>query len=128
MRTIWLVTTSFAVFTLVAYLGFRFALAPVATLSPSLQPASDGAEYQRIVLPHDEPQLPPGTGRTEFATICVICHSPRYVSMQPRFPRKVWKAEVKKMVDAYKAPISEHDQARIVDYLVAAFGVEDGRT
>ena len=128
MRTIWLVTISFAVFTLVAYLGFRFAPAPVATLSPSLQPAADSAEYQHIVLPHDEPQLPPGPGRTEFATNCVVCHSPRYVSMQPPFPRKVWKAEVKKMVDAYKAPISEHDQAQIVDYLVAAFGVEDGRT
>ena len=47
--------------------------------------------------------------------------------MQPRFPRKVWKAEVKKMVDAYKAPISEHDQTRIVDYLVAAYGLEDGK-
>jgi mono/diheme cytochrome c family protein len=128
MRTIWLVITSFAVFTLVAYFGFRFAPAPVATLSPSLQPEADGAEYQHIVLPHDEPQLPPGPGRTEFATNCIICHSPRYVSMQPRFPRKVWKAEVKKMVDAYKAPISERDQAQIVDYLVAAFGVEDGRT
>ena len=126
MRTIWLVSTSFAVFTLLAYLGFRFAPAPVGTQSPSLQPRAEGAEYQRIVLAHDEPELPPGPGRTEFATQCVICHSPRYVSMQPRFPRKVWKAEVKKMVTAYKASISEHDQAQIVDYLVAVFGVEDG--
>ena len=127
MRNIWLVSTSFLVFTLVAFLGFQFAPAPVATASSSLQPATVGADYQYIVLPHDEPQLPPGPGRTEFATNCVICHSPRYISMQPPFPRKVWKAEVKKMVDAYKAPISEHDQAQIVDYLVAAYGVEDGK-
>jgi len=127
MRTIWLVSISFAAFTLVAYLGFRFAPPPVGTLSTSLQPRTESGEYQRIVLPHDEPQLPPGPGRTEFATNCIICHSPRYVSMQPRFPRKVWKAEVQKMVDAYKAPISEHDQAEIVNYIVAVFGVEDGR-
>jgi mono/diheme cytochrome c family protein len=127
MRTIWLVSISFAVFTLVAYLGFRFAPAPVGTRSTSLQPRTEGAEFQRIVLAHDEPELPPGPGRTEFATNCTICHSPRYVSMQPHFPRKVWKAEVQKMVDAYKAPISEHDQAQIVNYIVAVFGVEDGR-
>jgi hypothetical protein len=45
--------------------------------------------------------------------------------MQPPFSRKVWKAEVQKMVDAFEAPISEHDQAQIVDYVVAVFGVED---
>ena len=127
MRIIWLVSISFAIFTLVAYLGFHFALAPVGTMSTSLQPKADGAEYQRIVLPHDEPELPSGPGRTEFVTNCIICHSPRYVSMQPSFSRKVWKEEVQKMVDAFKAPISEHDQAQIVNYIVAVFGVEDER-
>jgi len=126
MRTIWLVSISFALFTLVAFLGFHFAPDPVETHDFSLQPITESAEYQHIVLPHDEPELPPGPGRTEFATNCIICHSPRYVSMQPRFPRKVWKAEVTKMVDAYKAPISGHDQEQIVDYLVVVFGVEDG--
>jgi len=127
MRIIWLVSISFAIFTLVAYLGFHFALAPVGTMSTSLQPKADGAEYQRIVLPHDEPELPSGPGRTEFVTNCIICHSPRYVSMQPPFPRKVWKAEVQKMVDAFKAPIREQDQAQIVNYIVAVFGVDDER-
>ena len=126
MRNIWLVSISFAVFTLVAFLGFRFAPAPVETICTSLQPRT-GAVYQHIVLPHDEPELPPGPGRTEFATNCIICHSPRYVSMQPPFPRRVWKAEVQKMVDDYKAPISEQDQAQIVNYVVAVFGVEDER-
>jgi len=127
MRITWLVSISFAVFTVVAFLGFRFAPAPIGTMSTSLQPRADGAEFQRIVLPHDEPELPPGPGRTEFATNCIICHSARYVSMQPLFPRKVWKAEVQKMVDAFKAPINEQDQAQIVNYVVAVFGVEDER-
>ncbi|HTA43334.1 MAG TPA: hypothetical protein VK789_12850 [Bryobacteraceae bacterium] len=127
MHKIWLISITFAVFTLAAYLAFRFAPAPVATLSVSTQTKAANAEDRHIVLAHDEPELPPGPGRTEFATNCIICHSPRYVSMQPRFPRKVWKAEVRKMVDAYKAPIGENDQAQIVDYLVAAYGTEDGK-
>ena len=44
--------------------------------------------------------------------------------MQPRFPKTVWQSEVKKMVDAYGAPIPEADQALIVEYLVAVRGVE----
>jgi hypothetical protein len=127
MRIIWLVSISFVVFTLVAYLGLHFAPAPVGTLSTSLHPGANGAEYQRIVLPHDEPVLPSGPGRTEFVTNCVICHSPRYIPMQPPYPRKVWKTEVQKMVDDFKAPISQHDQTQIVNYVVAVFGVEDER-
>jgi mono/diheme cytochrome c family protein len=126
MHKIWLTSITFAAFTLAAYLAFRFAPPPVGTLSVPPQPKTASAEYEHIVLPHDEPELPPGPGRTEFATNCVICHSPRYVSMQPRFPRKVWKAEVRKMVDDYKAPVDESDQAQIVDYLVAVYGTEDG--
>jgi hypothetical protein len=42
--------------------------------------------------------------------------------MQPHLSKTVWQNEVKKMVDAYGAPISEADQALIVDYLVAVKG------
>ncbi len=126
MHKIWLISITFAAFTLAAYLAFRFAPAPVGALSV-LQPEAVNAGHQRIVLAHDEPELPPGPGRTEFAIHCVVCHSPRYISMQPRFPRKVWNAEVRKMVDAYKAPVGESDQAQIVDYVVAAYGTEDGK-
>ena len=44
--------------------------------------------------------------------------------MQPRFSKTVWQKEVKKMVDAYGASISEADQALIVQYLVAVNGIE----
>jgi mono/diheme cytochrome c family protein len=127
MHKIWLISITFAAFTFAAYLAFRFAPEPVGALNVPPRPKAANAEHERIVLVHDEPELAPGPGRTEFATHCVICHSPRYISMQPRFPRKVWKAEVGKMVDAYKAPIGESDQARIVDYLVAVYGKENGK-
>ncbi|MHB8215763.1 MAG: hypothetical protein ACYDDS_06745 [Candidatus Sulfotelmatobacter sp.] len=75
-----------------------------------------------IVMPHDEPLFPPGPGRDEFVTACVVCHSPRYVTMQPRFPRTTWLSEVKKMKDVYGAHISEEQVPRITDYLVLING------
>jgi mono/diheme cytochrome c family protein len=82
-----------------------------------------------IVMPHDEPLLPPGPGREEFVTACVVCHSPRYITMQPRFTRSAWLGLVKKMKDAYGAHISDQQVPQITDYLVFIDGKSDnGRT
>jgi len=82
-----------------------------------------------IALPHDEPLLPPGPGREEFVTACVVCHSPRYITLQPRFTRSAWLGLVKKMKDAYGAHISDQTVPEITDYLVFLDGKsDDGRT
>lgn len=82
-----------------------------------------------IALPHDEPLLPPGPGREEFVTACVVCHSPRYITMQPRFTRSAWLGLVKKMKDSYGAHITDQEVAPITDYLVFLDGKsEDVRT
>ena len=75
-----------------------------------------------IVLPHDEPMFPPGSGREEFVTACVVCHSPRYITMQPRFPRATWLSEVKKMQNTYGAHISDEQAVKIADYLFSING------
>jgi len=75
-----------------------------------------------IVMPHDEPVFPPGPGRDEFVTACVVCHSPRYITMQPRFPRTTWLSEVNKMKDVYGAHISDDQVLKITDYLVSING------
>jgi len=75
-----------------------------------------------IAMPHDEPVFPPGPGREEFVTACVVCHSPRYITMQPRFPRTTWLSEVKKMKDVYGAHISEDQVQKITEYLVSING------
>jgi mono/diheme cytochrome c family protein len=75
-----------------------------------------------IVMPHDEPVFPPGPGRDEFVTACVVCHSPRYITMQPRFSRTTWLSEVNKMKDVYGAHISDEQALRITDYLVSING------
>lgn len=75
-----------------------------------------------IVMPHDEPLFPPGRGREEFMTACVVCHSPRYITMQPRFSRTTWLSEVKKMKDVYGAHISDDQVLKITDYLASING------
>ncbi len=75
-----------------------------------------------IVMPHDEPVFPPGPGHDEFVTACVVCHSPRYITMQPRFSRTTWMSEVKKMKDVYGAHISDEQALEITDYLVLVNG------
>src|SRR6267143_3047060 len=78
-----------------------------------------------IVMPHDEPVFPPGPGRDEFVTACIVCHSPRYITMQPRFSRTTWLGEVKKMKDVYGAHISDEQVPKITDYLVSINGKPD---
>jgi hypothetical protein len=78
-----------------------------------------------IVMPHEEPVFPPGPGRAEFVTACVVCHSPRYITMQPKFPRSTWLSEVKKMKDIYGAHISDEQALKITDYLVSINGKPD---
>lgn len=80
-----------------------------------------------IVIPHDEPELPPGPGRDDFVAQCVICHSPRYITSQPPFSRKVWTSEVTKMIKTFGSPATPEQASRIVEYLVSLNGVPQER-
>jgi len=86
--------------------------------------AADNGQVQQITLPQYPLQIPPGPNAEVYRRDCLACHTARYVSMQPHFPKAVWQSEVKKMVDVYGAPIPDTDQALIVEYLVAVKGVE----
>jgi mono/diheme cytochrome c family protein len=79
-----------------------------------------------IALPHEEPVFPPGPGRDAFVTACVVCHSPRYITMQPPFSRTAWLSEVNKMKDAYGAHISDEQVLAITDYLAYINGASGG--
>jgi len=81
-------------------------------------------QVQHISLPSISPDIQPGPNVDVYRKNCLMCHTARYVSTQPRFPKSVWQNEVKKMGDAYGAQISESDQALIVEYLVAVKGID----
>jgi hypothetical protein len=84
------------------------------------------SQIHNIALPQYPPEVAQGPNVEIYSKNCLGCHTARYVSMQPLFSKKVWQNEVKKMVDAYGASISESDQTLIVEYLVAVKG-EEGR-
>ena len=105
--------------------GFRCGAFPAAlTMHRNRRrrpvPARCTASYCRSI----PPEIPPGPNVEIYSKHCLLCHTARYVAMQPGFPKSVWQSEVKKMVDAYGAPIPDADQVLIVEYLVVVKGVE----
>ena len=77
-----------------------------------------------IELPQVEAKLPDGPGRDAVTTACVLCHSTRYITMQPAFPRETWAASVEKMRKVFGAPITNEQVPAIVDYLVSIRGTK----
>ncbi len=75
-----------------------------------------------ITLPEDEPELRPGPGRQVFYNNCITCHSSRYITNQPPFPREIWTDEVNKMIRNYSAQIQSEEAGQIVDYLMSING------
>jgi hypothetical protein len=81
-----------------------------AALSPE-------AGYEVSAYPVPTLELAPGDGRQDVQIYCNICHSPRYITMQPPLPGATWEAEVNKMNKAYGAGISEETTRKIIAYL-----------
>lgn len=75
-----------------------------------------------IELPHYQPVFPPGEHRDLFVSRCGVCHSLRYVTMQPDFPKKTWAREVDKMIKTYGAHIDKKEAEAIVEYLSSIKG------
>lgn len=78
----------------------------------------------QIEMPEMESPLPEGPGRDTVDILCGVCHSHRYITMQPRFGRKAWEASVDKMKKTFGAPIPDEKVKEVVDYLVQIRGVE----
>jgi sulfite dehydrogenase (cytochrome) subunit B len=72
-----------------------------------------------VELPPDAAAFPDGPNVKTVTQNCLACHSADMVLDQPLLPRTTWAAEVTKMRNTYKAPISDADAALIVDYLAA---------
>ena len=71
--------------------------------------------------------LKPGPGLDKVQANCGTCHSLDYIQMNSPFLNPAtWDAEVNKMINAMKAPISDSDAAAIKDYLIKNYGAETG--
>ena len=86
------------------------------------QAGQDKGGVNSIELPIIQTELKPGPGLDKVTTLCNICHSVDYITMQPAFPRATWTAEVNKMIKVMGAPINEEDAKTIINYLAAEYG------
>jgi sulfite dehydrogenase (cytochrome) subunit B len=97
----------------------------VFAADPKPVPVKVEGTIHSINVPYGNFDLPAGPNFEVYQSNCVSCHTSRYVTNQPNFPRKVWEAEVTKMVKSYGAPIDEEKQKLIVDYLMSVRGTPD---
>ena len=81
-------------------------------------------EQKQTATPLDKviTNLPDSSGYQVFKSNCMICHSLRYIQMQPNFPEKTWIKIVDKMRKNFGAPIDSINAKIIVDYLVKIKG------
>ena len=66
--------------------------------------------------------LPDSAGAEIFKASCIVCHSLRYIQMQPNFPQKTWEKTVDKMRKMYGAPLNDSTAKIIVNYLMKIKG------
>lgn len=75
------------------------------------------AEYSAAPYSSLPAELAEGEGLAETQSLCVSCHSTRYIIMQPPLPAAVWEAEMNKMTKTYGASIPEASAKKILAYL-----------
>jgi hypothetical protein len=77
-----------------------------------------------IEMPGDTGEsFKPGPGVETAKHYCLTCHSSSYVSIQPGLTTAQWTAEVKKMKNAYGAPIPDDQVSTLVTYLATEYGL-----
>jgi len=79
--------------------------------------ASTDSTYTAGQYPIYYPELADGDGKAEVENNCELCHSPRYITMQPPMSAQAWAAEVNKMRNIYGASIPEATAQKIINYL-----------
>jgi len=102
----------------VVALGLMGASGPRAAVAADAQPGGVHA----ITLPTMQPDLPDGPGKDLVMANCILCHSTRYITMQPAFSKDFWTTEVNKMRKTFGAPVAEEKVEDIVNYLVSIRG------
>ena len=79
--------------------------------------ASSDGNFEVASFPSFPADLAEGPGRAETGSFCAMCHSTRYITMQPPLPAATWEAEVNKMIKTFGAPIPEGTAKKIISYL-----------
>ena len=83
---------------------------------------AQGKSVKQITLPNIQTELARGDGREKVETLCNICHSVDYITMQPQGTKAQWTATVFKMRKLFGAPVSDANADVIIKYLAEHYG------
>jgi len=86
------------------------------------KPITPTTGIHTIDLPKLDHKMPEGPGSQTLATGCIICHSNRYITMQPPLSKTAWTALVEKMRKTFGAPVNDHQAVEVVNYLTTIRG------
>ncbi|WP_439687613.1 SULFITE:CYTOCHROME C OXIDOREDUCTASE (SUBUNIT B) OXIDOREDUCTASE PROTEIN [Cupriavidus oxalaticus] len=103
----------------------KATIAPALLALALLGAGNASAAPQDIKLPAENVKLKPAKlpGYGIAMQKCAICHSADYVSYQPPgLSLAQWTAEMKKMQQAYGAPIDDGEVEQLGAYLAVAYG------
>ena len=109
---------------------FRNLLSAAIVLSAASMPLAASAatplelKSVKVDLPDSDKMFPNGPGADAINNNCLACHSADMVLNQPALSKQAWAAEVNKMINNYKAPVTAEDVGPIVDYLAALKGAK----
>src|SRR2546427_4282685 len=109
---------------------FRKSLSAVILLSvgsmqlPAWAATLSELKPVKIDLPDSDKMFPAGPGSDAINNNCLACHSADMVLNQPALSKQAWAAEVNKMINNYKAPVTAVDVGPVVGYFAALKGTE----
>lgn len=110
---------AFAVITALSAGPIAAGAAPTVAGGPAPGPVLTSTS---VVLPDSDREFPQGPNVDVVSANCAGCHSPGMILNQPGLSKTAWEGEVKKMINVYKAPVSDADVPAIVTYLAATKG------
>jgi len=97
---------------------YKYILAIMLTLLP----LSAKEVKEDIQVPYIPYEIKMGEHFDAIQTHCLTCHSFGYIINQGPQSKAFWAGKVKKMVVAFKAPISDEDSAFVTEYLFKHYG------
>jgi cytochrome c5 len=107
----------------VMFMSAVFAIALSCGIASAENPGvSSQSGIKSIDLPVIQVDLRQGPGLDKTSTLCNICHSVDYITMQPPFSRAQWTGTVNKMIKVLGAPINDDDAKTIIEYLSTSYG------
>ena len=97
---------------------YKYILAIMLTLLP----LSANEVKEDIQVPYIPYEIKMGEHFDAVQTHCLTCHSFGYIINQGPQSKEFWAGKVKKMVVAFKAPMTDEESALVTDYLFKHYG------